>query len=73
MISTEQTETWREVYDKYVGSLTPKEFIAPYSTFDNPIKEAIKEYLRDYPFEDTPPSDLADILYLYLNANSNNE
>ena len=70
MTQQPSSDNIREIYDKYVGSLTPQEFIAPYLHYDNPIEKAVQDYLKNYPFSDSPPSYLARALHTYLTSNT---
>jgi len=59
-----------DAYEIFVGQITPSEFVAPYSEFECPIDEAIKDYIRrQWPFvEEAPPSWLEDAIYRYIEA-----
>jgi hypothetical protein len=61
-----------DAYDIFVGGITPAEFIKGYEEFDCPIDEAIKDFIRSWPYEDeTPPSWLEDALYRYVESSFN--
>lgn len=60
--------THEQIFEKYVGSVTPKEFIAPYNKFKFPIEEAIQTFMKNYPHETPPPNYLANVLYSYLTS-----
>jgi hypothetical protein len=56
-----------DAYEVFVGQLSPAEFVAPYSEFECPIDEAIKDFIRQWPYPDeAPPSWLEDALYRYV-------
>ena len=58
-----------EAYEIFVGQITPSDFVAPYCEFECPIDEAVKDYLRQWPFpNEAPPSWLEDALYRYIES-----
>jgi hypothetical protein len=57
-----------EAYKTYVGSITPQEFIKGCEDFEDPIDEAVKDYLRNFPFAEPIPSGLEDALYKYISG-----
>lgn len=59
-----------DAYKIFVGQNTPDEFVAPYAEFECPIDEAIKDFIRQWPFPDeVPPIWLEDALYRYVEEN----
>ena len=59
--------TDKAAYEIFVGGITPRQFIAPYGEFDDPISEAISDFIQQWPWEDeAPPSWLASALYRYV-------
>lgn len=62
--------TDKAAYEIFVGGITPRQFIAPYGEFDDPISEAISDFIQQWPWEDeAPPSWLEDALYHYIEDN----
>jgi len=58
-----------DAYEIFVGQIGVEEFVAPYQEFECPIDEAIKDYIRQWPFVDeAPPSWLEDALYRYCES-----
>jgi hypothetical protein len=58
-----------DAYDIFVGGITPAEFIKGYEEFEFPVDEAIKDFLRSWPYiDETPPSWLEEALYRYVES-----
>lgn len=57
-----------EAYEVFVGQITPKEFVQGYEEFEDSIDEAVKDFLRNFPFDEPIPSWLEDALYRYVDA-----
>ena len=58
-----------ESYDVFVGNITPQEFVKGFEEFECPVDEAIKDFIRNWPYPDeTPPSWLEDSLYRYIES-----
>ena len=56
-----------QLYECYVGSLTPEEFVKGYENCDGDcIHEAIKGFLRQWPWEEPIPDGLVAALYRYV-------
>jgi hypothetical protein len=55
-------------YETFVGSVTPEDFVKGYEEFDCPVDEAVKDYLRQFPFEEEIPDWLEDALYRYVST-----
>ena len=79
-MKTSQTTTERiyksdsDAYEIFVGSISPQEFVKGYEKFDCPADEAIKDFLRTWPYEDeAPPSWLEDALLGYVQLALNND
>ena len=61
-----------DVYDTFVGGITPAEFIKGYEELEDPIDEAIKDFIHNWPYDDeTPPSWLEESLYRYVESSFN--
>jgi hypothetical protein len=68
-----QYTTDAEAYEVFVGSITPQEFIKGYEEFECPADEAIKDFLRNWPYADeTPPTWLENALYRYVESAGEN-
>ena len=69
---TQQERTYTsdaEAYEVFVGQITPDEFVAPYYQFECPVDEAIKDFIRQWPYADeAPPYWLEDALYRYVES-----
>jgi hypothetical protein len=57
-----------EAYEVFVGSITPQEFVNGFEEFDSPVDEAVKDFLRNFPYDEIPPVWLEDALYRYVEA-----
>jgi hypothetical protein len=57
-----------DAYETFVGSVTPEEFVRGYEEFDCPADEAVKDYLRQFPFEEEIPEWLESALYRYVSS-----
>jgi len=55
-----------ESYEVFIGNLTPQKFIESYSEFEDPIDEAVKDFLRNFPYDEPIPDWLEDSLYRYV-------
>ena len=59
-----------DAYEIFVGQITPSEFVSPYLEFECAVDEAVKDFIRQWPYPDeAPPSWLEDALYRYVEAN----
>jgi len=68
MISERAYTTDSEAYDIFVGGITPAEFIKGYEEFECPIDEAIKDFIRSWPYDETPPAWLEAALFRYVES-----
>lgn len=57
-----------EAYAVFVGSITPQEFVRGFEEFECPELEAVRDFLRNFPFDEVPPPWLEDALYRYLES-----
>jgi len=57
-----------ESYAVFVGDIAPQEFVRDYEDFECPIDEAVKDFLRNFPFDEPIPSWLEDSLYSYVES-----
>jgi hypothetical protein len=68
----EQTErkytTDAEAYAIFVGSITPQQFVDGFEEFECPVDEAVKDFLRNFPYDELIPLWLEDALYRYVEA-----
>jgi hypothetical protein len=69
---TEQTErkyiSDAEAYEVFVGQITPQEFVEGYQEFECPVDEAVKDFLRNFPYDEPIPAWLEDALYRYVES-----
>jgi len=69
---TEQTEreysSDSEAYEVFVGQITPQDFVKGYEEFESPVDEAVKDFLRSFPYDEPIPSWLEDALYRYVES-----
>ena len=79
-MKTSETPTERsytsdsDAYEIFVGALSPQEFIKGYEEFECPADEAVKDFLRTWPYEDeAPPSWLEDALLGYVQSALDND
>ncbi len=56
-----------EAYEIFVGQITPKEFVKGYEAVD----EAVKDFLRNFPYDEPIPEWLENSLYRYVESNLN--
>jgi hypothetical protein len=64
-----QQMTDAEAYECYVGQITPQEFVKGYEEFECVPDEAVKDFLRNFPFADESiPPWLEDALYRYVES-----
>jgi hypothetical protein len=57
-----------EAYNKFVGNITPYEFVEGFEEFDCPVDEAVKDFLRNFPYDEPIPAWLEDALYRYVES-----
>jgi hypothetical protein len=57
-----------DAYKVFVGEITPQEFVKGYEEFECPVDEAVKDFLRNFPFDEPIPEWLEDALYRYVEA-----
>jgi len=56
-------------YAVFVGQITPQEFLKGFEGFDSPADEAVKSFLKSWPYVDeAPPSWLEGALYRYVES-----
>lgn len=58
--------TDKAAYEIFVGGITPRQFVAPYGESNDPTAEAIRDLIRQWPWDEVPPSWLEDALYRYV-------
>ena len=80
IMKTSETPTERsytsdsDAYEIFVGALSPQEFVTGYEEFECPAEEAVKDFLRTWPYEDeSPPSWLEDALLGYVQTALDND
>lgn len=57
-----------EAYEIFVGQITPKEFVKGYEDFECPVDEAVKDFLRNFPYDEPIPEWLENSLYRYVDS-----
>ena len=57
-----------DAYAVFVGQITPQEFIKGYEDFEDVVDEAVKDFLRQFPFDEQIPEWLEDALYRYVSS-----
>lgn len=57
-----------EAYEVFVGQITPQEFVKGYEEFESPVDEAVKDFLRNFPYDEPIPKWLEDALYRYVES-----
>ena len=57
-----------EAYEIFVGQITPKEFVKGYENFECPVDEAVKDFLRNFPYDEPIPEWLENSLYRYVDS-----
>ena len=69
-MTTERAYTSDEnAYEIFVGQISVQEFVEGYEDFECPCDEAVKDFLRNWPWVDeVPPSWLEDALYRYVDS-----
>lgn len=63
-----QYDSDSEIYDVFVGQITPKEFVMGYEEFENPVDESVKDFLRNFPYDEPIPTWLEDALYRHIES-----
>jgi len=58
----------RAAYEVFVGQITPQEFVKGYEEFECPVDEAVKDFLRGFPYDEPIPIWLEDALYRYVES-----
>lgn len=57
-----------EAYEVFIGQITPQEFIKGYEDFEDPIDEAVKDFLRNFPYVEPIPEWLEDAIYRHVSS-----
>ena len=57
-----------DAYETFVGQITPQGFVKGYEEFESPVDEAVKDFLRNFPYDEPIPFWLEDALYRYVEA-----
>jgi hypothetical protein len=67
-LTERQYSTDAEAYEVFVGGITPQEFVKGFDAFECPVDEAVKDFLRSFPYEEAIPDWLEDALCRYVQA-----
>jgi hypothetical protein len=57
-----------EAYKIFVGQITPQEFVKGYEEFESPVDEAVKDFLKNFPYDEPIPAWLELALYRYVKS-----
>jgi hypothetical protein len=67
-LTERQYSTDAEAYEVFVGGITPQEFVKGFDAFECPVDEAVKDFLRNWPYGEPIPEWLESTLCRYVES-----